>query len=275
MTYTPIPIHSANATFQKIEVLKRNRIKRQKRKKFFVEGVRNINEAVKNRWKIDAFCYAKNRKLSRWAEGILNKNLVKNVYEVPLKLMQKLSEKENTSELVAVIEMPDDDFKRIEFSSKKPPLIVVIDRPSNRGNLGTIIRSCDVMGVDGIIITGHCVDLYDPEVIVASMGSFFAIPIIRAESHKEVLRYSSTLKVIHKDLQIVGTSAKTEKSIYDSDFKKPTILLIGNETHGLSRAYKEMSDVLYKIPMTGSASSLNIACATSVLLYEAGRQRLI
>ena len=268
-----VKIYSENAEFQKFEVLKNNRNKRHRYNEFFVEGVRNINNAIRNKWKIKAFIYTEDKKLSDWAMDILNQNIAEIIYDIPLNLMEKLSDKENTSELIAIVEMSDDDTKNIKLKSKKIPLIVIIDRPSNRGNLGTIIRSCDALGADGIIITGHTVDLYDPQTIVASMGSFFEIPVIKMESHKEVLEYANELKNKYFDLQIIGTTAKTEQTIHDVDFKKPTILLIGNETSGLSFSYKDMSNTLCKIPMTGSASSLNIACATTVLLSEINRQR--
>jgi len=75
------------------------------------------------------------------------------------------------------------------------------------------------------------------------------------------------------DLQIVATDETGDESAYDHDFKKPTILLVGNEKAGLSAAYKEMADAVVKIPIQGFASSLNVACATSVILYEINRQR--
>ena len=91
-------------------------------------------------------------------------------YTLTAQLLKELSGKEETSELLAIIEMREDRLENVALSSN--PFIVLFDRPSNKGNLGTMIRSCDALGVDMLIITGHAVDLYEPDVIVSAMGSF-------------------------------------------------------------------------------------------------------
>jgi tRNA G18 (ribose-2'-O)-methylase SpoU len=156
------------------------------------------------------------------------------------------------------------------IGQKKEP---VFDRPSNRGNLGTVIRSCDALGCQGLIITGHTVDLYDPKTIRASMGSFFNLPTIRMSSSNDIQEWIRYLRMSNGNVQVVGTSARRSKELYFCDFSKPTILLIGNETDGLSYKYKEMSDIMINIPISGSASSLNVASATSIILYEINRQK--
>lgn len=266
-----IPIYSENNDFQKFEVLKRNRNKRHKYQEFFVEGVRNINGAIRQRWTIEAFLYAKDKKLSQWGTNILASSTAKFHYELHGDLMDKLSDKEETSELIAVVSMPPDDPSRIRPNG--PLLAVVFDRPSNRGNLGTILRSCDALGAHGLILTGHAVDLYDPETIRATMGSFFHVPSIRMDSPQQVEAWVNRMRQEHPGLQVVGTSAHGSVNVQQADLTRPTVLLIGNETEGLSFKYKEMCDVLVQIPMTGSASSLNVASAASILLYEVSRQR--
>ena len=107
----------------------------------------------------------------------------------------------------------------------------------------------------------------------ASTGSLFSFSVIRQPSHKELLPWFANIKQQLGDLQIIGTDEKGTVDLYDCDFKRPTVLLVGNETWGLSAAYKELADILVKIPMDGSASSLNVASATSIVLYEILRQR--
>ena len=150
---------------------------------------------------------------------------------------------------------------------------MVFDRPASPGNLGTIIRSCDALHVDGLVITGHAADLYDPETISATTGSFFALPVVRLPSRKELMPWFATIEQTIGSFQIVGSSAKAEEEITTHDFTKPTILVIGNETWGLSAGYKELCDSIVRIPIYGSATSLNVACAASVMLYEIDRQR--
>ncbi|MCK4257492.1 MAG: RNA methyltransferase [Halanaerobiales bacterium] len=262
-----------DSNFQYFEVIKRNRNKRHKYRKFFIEGVKNINEAIRNDWEISSFLYSEGLRLSDWANDLLKNVKADAIYELSKNLMDKLSDKENTSELIAIVKMKDDDANRIKLTEN--PFIVVFDRPSNKGNLGTIIRSCDAFECNGLIITGHAVDLYSPETMVSSVGSFFSLPTLRLPSYKEVYAWIQTFQTRYPDLQIVGTSAKGDCYIDQCDFSRPTILLIGNETMGLSRNYSELSDSMIKIPIGGYASSLNVSCAVSIVLYEIKRQRYL
>ncbi len=223
-------------------------------------------------WTLRALVYSREQRLSSWAENILSSAQADRHYELPHALLNKLSQKEEPSELMAVAAMPPDDLERIPDT--KALLTVVFDRPNNPGNLGTIIRTCDAMGVNGLVISGHAVDLYDPETIRATTGSLFALPVVRQPSHMELLPWFAKLRQRHDGLQVVGTSAKARLPLQEFDFTKPIILLIGNENHGLSEGYRTVCDAMVTIPMAGgSASSLNAACAASILLYEVTRQR--
>lgn len=266
-----IKIFSENAQFQIFDALKRNREKRNKLQSFIVEGVRNINNAIKYGWNIQSFIYSSERGLSKWAATVLRDSQAQTHYDMPMKLLAKLSSKEEPSELLAVVEIPKDDIHTIPLTSGL--LTVVFDRPASPGNLGTLIRACDAMGAQGLIITGHAVDLYSPETVSAATGSLFALPIVRLASHEHLVPWIEEIKKRFSDVQIVGTDERGKNSIESHDFTKPTILLVGNETWGLSAAYKALSDTMVKIPMQGSASSLNVSCAASIVLYEINRQR--
>ena len=246
-------INSRNAEFQKFQVLKTNRNKRHKYGEFFVEGVRNINGAVEGGWEITSFLYTREKPLSGWAEDLLQKVPAQVNYQLTAGLMEELSGKTDTSELMAVVRMRPDDLSALPLSDN--PCLVLFDRASNRGNLGTILRSCDALGADGLILTGHGVDLYDPEVIVSSMGSFFRVPAVRAADNNSVFQYP----------------------LYGQDLTGPVLLMVGNETQGLCYAFKEGCDRLVTIPMaeTSYASSFNVACAATVMLYEVSRQRAL
>lgn len=268
-------IETKNASFQKFEVLKTNRNKRYRYQEFFVEGVRNINNAIKNGWEFSALIYDPSHEMSDWGKDIL-KNVKADIhYQLKTELMKEISGKEDTSEILAILKMKKDNDYNIKLSEK--PLLALFDRASNHGNLGTILRSCDSLGIEGLIMTGHSVDLYDPSVITASMGSFFNVPVIRAEDQNQFNTFIDEMRKKYPDLQLVGSTAHKQLSIYQVDFTKPTILMIGNETEGLCRAFKEKCDLLATIPMaeTSSASSFNVACAATVMFYEAVRQRTL
>lgn len=267
-------IYSKNATFQKFEVLKTNRNKRYKYNEFFAEGVRNINGAIRNNWKICSFIYTQEKPLSSWAQETINTTKTTINYEITAELMTDLSNKDDCSELIAIVQMRDDSFNQFKLSDN--PVIALFDRPSNKGNLGTIIRSCDALGIEGLIITGHAVDLYDPDVIVSSMGSFFNVPAIRVPDNDSVMRIISDMKTRYPDFKTIGTTAHKQYPIFDIDMQKPIMIMIGNETDGLCKIFKENCDLLATIPMseTSYASSFNVGCAATVMFYEALRQRL-
>ena len=265
-------IYSKNSTFQKFEVLKKNRNKRYRYNEFLVEGVRSLNEAVQNHWRIKSFLYDKSS-LSDWARNMIQTVPTEQNYCLTAELMQDLSGKTDRSEIMAIIEMREDRFDRISLSTT--PFIVLFDRPSNKGNLGTLIRSCDALGADMLIITGHAVDLYDPDVVVSAMGSFFNMPVVRIADNTDLFAYIDSLKKIYPTFKVIGTTAHHKKPIFDEDLSQPLMMMLGNETMGLNQAFREYCDVLCTIPMheKSYATSFNISCAASILMYEVTRQR--
>jgi TrmH family RNA methyltransferase len=265
-TRRTLQVSTANAAYQRIEVLKRNRTKRHRYGEFVVEGVRAINGALAAGWTIRAFAYARGRQLSRWASSTLAASSAESHLEMDQALFATLSEKDEPSELLAVVEMRSDSVARLPVRSGM--VVVVVDRPASPGNLGTIIRSCDAFGATGLIVTGHGVDLYDPATIRASVGSFFAVPSVALASHREVAAWVADVRRSHPGLRIVGTSEDASRPLREHAWPSEAIIVVGNETSGLSYAYRELCDDVVSIPMTGTASSLNAAVATSIVLYE-------
>lgn len=266
-------IYSRNADFQLLSALLENRQQRNRQGVFLVEGVRNINAAIERGWTVRALLFAPERPLSQWAQERIATTPVETHYHLSPDLLDELSGKDESSELLALVQM-----RRLtvaDLPTAERPLYCLFDRPSNRGNLGTIIRSCDALGVDALAITGHGVDPYDPETVGASMGSFFALPLAQVNSAAEFDDWVTILRERHAGFQVVGTSAHGVADIDAIDLRLPTMLLIGNESDGLSHRLVSACDVLARIPMTqgSGASSLNVAAAATVLFYEAARQR--
>lgn len=280
MPVKTISIGKQNASFQQLQGLKDNRTKRLRQGAFFVEGVRNINQAIAAGWKIRSFIYP-DKDLSQWAENVLASVATQVNYRLTAELAAQLSGKEDVSELMAVVEMrkPERWWETGDAGQQtvENPLLVLFDRPSNKGNLGTILRTCDAMGANGLFLTGHGVDPYDPEVLQSSMGSFFRIPVWQMERGDEWENCVAALRARYPGIKLVGTTSHRERPVYGERLSGPVVIMLGNETLGLSHRYKEMADVLCTIPMaeTSSASSLNVGCAASVLLYEVTRQRTI
>jgi TrmH family RNA methyltransferase len=341
-TASSIPVTARDATFQKFAVLQTNRSKRRRYGEFLVEGVRNINEAVRCGWRIASFLYAAygaGKKaspipdsrhlqsqlsahqagkraqptpenfdsqmlptgLSGWALNLLETVETEINYALAPELMAELSRKDEPSELMALVKMRDEaapykmiakardnavlheaiDNARDEAAppSRKPqgsnPLFVLFDRPSNKGNLGTLFRSCDSFGADCLFLTGHGVDPYEPEVITASMGSFFSVPFQLLQSNEQIGGTLHNLKRRYPALQIIGTTSHKKSPLWNIDLRGPVLFMIGNETDGLNHHLTGLCDALVTIPMSenAAATSLNVSCAASVLLYEAVRQQ--
>lgn len=267
-----LPVSTENQWFQRVETLKNNRAKRRQLGQFFVEGVRSINQLRGNpRWRTEALLYPAGRRLSGWAMDVMAELDPPDLLEVAPPLMEKLCDREEGSELIAIVRMPE---RGVPPAASGPAgLAVVLDRPGNPGNLGSILRSCDAFGADALVITGHAVDLYDPLVIRASAGAFFSQPAAVLEEQAALEAWLKSLEAASTGLRILGTSAKAEKPVTDFDLAAPTVLCFGSETMGLSRRFKERCHDLATIPMRGAASSLNLACAVTAVLFEAARQR--
>jgi TrmH family RNA methyltransferase len=268
-----LPVSSANAAYQHLDVLVRNRTKRHRYGEFLIEGVRAINGALAAGWIVKSFAYERGRDLSRWAASILEASNADAHLEIAAPLFAELTTKADPPELLAVVEQKPDSLDRIPVSAGMA--VVVVDRPANPGNLGTLLRSCDAFGVSGVIVTGHGVDLYDPAVIRASVGSFFAVPCIALPSHREVVAWVDDVRAALPALRIVGTSARGSAPLRDFAWSSEVVVVIGNETSGLSHAYRELCDATVAIPMRGTATSLNAAVATSIVLYELAAARTI
>ena len=266
-------VSSRNARFQQWQALLGNRNKRQRAGEFLVQGVRPITLAARFGWRFRALIHDSQRPLSQWAQDLLRDAGAVRVPMAP-DLLAELGEKdEGPPELVAVVEMPADDLGRIAAGDGF--LGVVLDRPASPGNIGSVIRSADALGAHGVVVTGHAADVYDPRCVRASTGSLFALPVVRVPGHREVAAWVAAQRARGCPVVLAAADERGDKDVFDFDFTQPTLLLAGSESAGLSAAWRELSDVVVRIPMAGAASSLNVASASTAVLYEAARQRLL
>lgn len=266
-------VSSRNARFQQWEALLGNRAKRQRAGEFLVQGVRPITLAARFGWPFRALLFDAERPLSGWAQAMLRDTDAVRVAMSPA-LLAELGERDaGPPELVAVVAMPADDLDRIAAGPRF--LGVVLDRPASPGNIGTIVRSADAFGADGVIVTGHAADIYDPRAVRASTGSLFARPVVRSPSHREVAAWLAARRAEGLPILLIGTDEHGDVDSFDADLTQPVLVLVGNEATGLASAWRERCDLTVRIPMTGAASSLNAASAATAVLYEIARQRLL
>ena len=261
------PVRSRDARFQQWQALLTNRVKRHRTGRYLVQGVRPITMAVRNGAVIETLLRPYGGRLSAWA-GQIVADAGAEVVEVAPDLLAELADKDSP-ELVAVAELPADDLARLPVGPDM--LVVVFDRPTSPGNIGTLIRSADAFGATGVVVTGHAADPYDPRAVRASTGSLFALPVVRTEA-ADVLGWLDRLRA-EEPVRLLGTDESGDTEIGAADLTGPRVLAVGNETTGLSAAWRSACDTLLRIPISGTASSLNAAVAGSLTLYEAARQR--
>lgn len=185
------------------------------------------------------------------------------------KLFRKISYRDRPDGLLAIA--PQKKVSLEEFFSthlfKKNPFLVIAQSIEKPGNLGTILRSCDAAGVDGLIICDQCTDIHNPNVVRASVGTLFTVPVIEAKSE-------DTLKMLKlKKIATLAATPQAEQEFTEVDLTQGIAIAVGTEQYGLSKEWMSQADILVKIPMFGVADSLNVAMATTLLLYECIRQR--
>jgi TrmH family RNA methyltransferase len=186
--------------------------------------------------------------------------------------MAELGERDDGApELLAVAAVPSDNLDRLAV--RPDSVVVVFDRPTGPGNIGSLARSVDALGGAGLVVTGHAADPWDPAAIRASTGSVFAVPVLRAPSHREVLDWVASRRAAGEPWTVLGLDEAGGRELAEEDLSGPTLLVVGNETVGMSAGWREACDAIAEIPMSGSASSLNAAVAGSLALYEVSRQR--
>jgi TrmH family RNA methyltransferase len=251
--------------FQHAEVLKRNRSRRHQSGECFVEGVRPIQRLVDAGWVVRSVWSDRRRPLSGWAEDIVRRSGADRHYRLPAELMERLSDREEPSEIVVVAEMRRPGLRDLALPDDF--LVVVLDRPSSPGNLGTVVRSADAFGADAVVVAGHAADPFDPRAIRASMGAVFSVPLVAVGGPGELADWLAE----RPGVTVLGTDSAGDLPVRDADLRASTVLVLGNEGAGLSYRLRELCTAVIRIPVR--TDSLNMAMAASILLYEAAGQR--
>ena len=250
---------------QLLEALRTNRQKRERQRRFVVEGVRNIDAALAAGWPVHAVLAPIGGRRSRWAEETVDRALGAERLELAPELFDALTDRDERPELLLVAEIPT---RRLGDIARRDDLVVVVlDRITSPGNLGTILRTADALGAHAVVTVGHSAHAYDPQAVRASTGSLFAVPVVAADSPAELETFCRD-----RGLAIVATDEHGEVDIADAELHRPCALLLGNETAGLSRALRDLADVTVRIPIAGTASSLNVAVAAGIVLHELARR---
>lgn len=238
---------------------------REMQNKYIVEGIKLIKEAIDEKADIDTIVVCEDCVQNNTIEQKLLYEIAKyNCVYVSEKVFNAVTEVNNPQGILAVISKENEQTS-INFDDD---IIVVLDGIQDPGNLGTILRTVDSVGLHQIIVSGKTADAYNPKVVRSTMGAIYRVKVLISND------LIKTLKEIKKHkYKILATSLETNDSIYDVDYSKK-VIVIGNEANGVSKEILEMADGKIKIPMLGKTESLNASVATSVILYEYVRQKL-
>ncbi len=257
----------ANPKVKLVNKLLKDGSLRQDSKIILVDGKREIEEAVKAGWKIkEFFCsfeIAKDEKDLELVDYFSNSSEIN--YQLTEKIFAKISYKKNPDGFLAILEsrfLNWDDLK-----IKKNPLVLILESVEKPGNLGAIIRTAYAAGVDLIILNDQKTDLYSPNVVRASTGFIFSMPII-ISSVEETIRWCND-----NNINLLATSLRAKKNHFEVDFRKGTGIVFGTEAFGLSRLWLNEKIDQVSIPMISGVDSLNVSVSVGVIVYEATRQR--
>jgi tRNA G18 (ribose-2'-O)-methylase SpoU len=261
-----ITVRSRNDVFQMLSAVKTNRQKRSRFDEIFVEGIESIKQALGSPFvALKKIIYRDFAGLSDWAKRLIESGAFPERVALAGELYRELADKNEPAEIM--ITLACRKARLAEAALGEKPVIVIFDRPSDQGNLGSLIRSANAFGVDLVVTQGHGVDVFAPKVIRASLGAVFRTRLSLAESAAELEQWLAGLKR-DKGLTVVGTDSAGETSLDMAPLRPPVALVIGNEAKGMSVGLKALADRLVKIPMRGDVNSLNAACAGSILLWE-------
>ncbi|MGL5260252.1 MAG: TrmH family RNA methyltransferase [Lachnospiraceae bacterium] len=251
----------SNSKIKQVVALQQSAKTRKEKELFIIEGSKLFLEARKE-WILEVFILESFFKECTFLETL------KNVpYEIVSKeVFKKISDTKTPQGILSVLKQPK--YELTEFFKKDNPYLMVLEDLQDPGNLGTIFRTAEGAGIDGIIMSKETVDIFNPKTIRATMGSIFRVPFLYVDSLKECMNLMHTKGISTYAAHLNGAQ------FYDSfDYKKGTAFLIGNEGNGLKDITTKEATNLLKIPMNGELESLNAGVAAAILMYEGNRQR--
>lgn len=242
---------------------------RDETKSFMAEGLKLVIDALELGFEIRTLVYAKNVKDKPQVVQAATKTVARGglVLEVSEKVLSSITRRDNPQMVVGIFTQRWTSLR--DLKPKADETYVALDRVRDPGNLGTIIRTADAAGASGVILLGETTDPYSMETVRATMGSVFALPLVKA-SPADFLVWKKGAGV-----SVVATHLAGAVDYRTIDYrKKPVVLLMGNEQAGLPDALAREADALARIPQAGLADSLNLAIATGIMLFESRRHLL-
>lgn len=236
----------------------------------FVEGLRLCEEVVRSGLEIESVIISEELAQKAKASGVLAELAAKSkrTAGVSEKLLESISYTKTPQGIVVLASRPESSLEHLADNQPARPLIVVMHRINNPVNVGAILRTAEAAGATGAIATQQTSDPFSPKSLRGAMGSAFRLPVWFGPSYDEALAWCN-----ERSLQTICASVHATRNHDEADWVKPSAIIMGPESEGLSEDEISLAGNSVRIPMQGLAESLNVAVAAGVLLYEAARQR--
>jgi TrmH family RNA methyltransferase len=232
-----------------------------------IEGYREVRRAAENRHPIRELFVCEEMFQGGNESALVEQCAGAGAEIVPCApdVFAKMAYRDRPEGLLAVAPQVRRDLASVRLPDR--PLVVVAEAIEKPGNLGTILRSADAAGVHAVLVCDRCTDLNNPNVVRASIGTLFSLPVVEATT-PEALAWLRA-----QGVRILAASPHAADPYTQADLTAGTAVVVGAEQYGLSDTWMKEADVRVRIPMRGQADSLNVAAAATILLFEAARQR--
>lgn len=249
---------SANPKFKRLIALLQKSSERRESALFTVEGVREISHCIEAGYKPDCIFFC---------PDIVSEETLPQCRHFALSagLYAKAAYREGTEGAIGVFQAIEHPLSSLHL--KDNPLIAVLESVEKPGNLGAVLRTCDAAGADALIICDPRTDLYNPNLIRASIGAVFTVPTAVCTTAQAITFLKS------KGIRILTAQLQDSSLYYDCPMTRGTAIVMGTEATGLSDKWRQAADAHIRIPMLGKLDSLNVSVSAAILLYEAVRQR--
>jgi TrmH family RNA methyltransferase len=257
---------AANPAVKRVRALA-DRKQRRLQDAFVVEGLQPVWRAVAAGRRLELLVMAPELLANRAALDMVADREAAGVrvLRVSAELFRRLSDRDGPAGLLAVVGGHLGGLD--ELCVQPDSVFVVLHQLANPGNIGTIVRTADAAGAGGVILLGSTADPLSAASLKASMGSLFAVPTVAVADQQELLEWARA-----HELTVVAMTGSGSQSLWEADLARPVLVLLGNEGAGLPPELIAAADLRLRIPMGGTAESLNVAAAAAVVLYEFRRR---
>ena len=259
-----------NPKIKHLLLLQQKSQQRRREGLFVVEGVRELQHCIEAGYELDSLFVCPELMNRATVEHGFSRNLVAS-FTLPPSLYERVAYRGSTEGVIAIVKERCMTLLNLksQISILKSPLIMVLEGVEKPGNLGAVLRSADAAKADAVIVCDPLTDLYNPNLIRASIGAVFTVPTVACSS-EECIAFLKELGI-----RILTAQLQDSHLYYDTDMRLPTALVMGTEATGLTQQWREAADAHIRIPMLGRLDSLNVSVSAAILLFEAIRQRSI